>query len=157
MHRVVRIRGKLPDLGRAQLGAGVDARGVEHLAVDGPHYVAVRRSLAKCELARKPRAGLAERLERAHIRESLGHRALFLSLRTTWKRITREVVPSPRRFFSVTFVPTGYLEKSITTSKRSAGAMGIVRWGMGAPSSPPSLPTCTKGRPSDGLGSSASL
>src|SRR5215212_8268210 len=72
---VMRIRGKLPDFGRAQLGAGVDARGVEHLAVDGPHYLIVRRSLGKTELARKPRAGLAKRLERAHVRESLGHRA----------------------------------------------------------------------------------
>jgi hypothetical protein len=32
------------------------------------------------------------------------------------------------------------LEKSITTSKRSAWAIGIVWWESGVPSSPPSLP-----------------
>jgi hypothetical protein len=44
------------------------------------HYLNVRRSLGETELARKPRAGLAKRLERAHVLESLGHRALFLLL-----------------------------------------------------------------------------
>src|SRR5829696_2476265 len=54
VNRVVHIRGKLPDLGRAQLGASVDARGVEHLAVDGPHYLTVRRSPGEIEIAPEP-------------------------------------------------------------------------------------------------------
>jgi hypothetical protein len=56
---MVHIRGKLPDLGRTQLGADVDARGIEHLAVDGPQYVAVMESLGKTELAREPSASNA--------------------------------------------------------------------------------------------------
>ena len=67
------------------------------------------------------------------------------SLRVTRKRITFAVLPSPMRFFSATSVPTSYFEKSMTTTKRSACAIRIVRWRIGAPSSPPSLPTWTKG------------
>src|SRR5919112_2045422 len=64
-----------------------------------------------------------------------------LSLRVMRNRITFAVPSLPIRFFSVISSPTSYFEKSTTTSKRSACAIRRLRWGTGAPSSPPSLPT----------------
>src|SRR3712207_7776494 len=49
-------------------------------------------------------------------------------------------------------VPTGYSEKSKTTSKRSAGVIRIRSWETGALSRPTSLPTWMKESPLEGGG-----
>jgi hypothetical protein len=91
---MVHIRGKLPDLGRTQLGADVDARGIEHLAVDGPQYVAVMESLGKTELAREPSAS------NAPMSESRSGR-----LRRFWAHRVAGAASPPPLFFSFSHLP----------------------------------------------------
>ncbi len=69
--------------------------------------------------------------------------------RTTSKRITSGVSPgNDARLSSTTCEPTGYCEKSTTTSMRSPGHSGTAHAWAGAGSRPPSEAICVMGVPS---------
>lgn len=99
---------------------------------------------------------VAESVDSGSMVESrAGIRLSSVALRATTNRMISPVPPCPARLVSVTLVPTGQREKSMTTSNRSAGAIGRVVCRSGAASSPWSDPIWVNDPPR-GAGSSAS-
>jgi hypothetical protein len=82
-------------------------------------------------------------------RSVVGTVLVSLAVRSTSKRMTSPPVRQPPELVSLTDVPTAILEKSMTTSARSAGASGIDVRDTGAGRNPPSLATCVIAAPFD--------
>jgi hypothetical protein len=57
VHRVVDVRGELPDLGRAQREADILALRGEHFPVDALHYLAFVPGPSEVEIAREQDLG----------------------------------------------------------------------------------------------------
>jgi hypothetical protein len=51
VHRVLDVRGELPDLGCVQSGAGIHVLRVEHFTVDAPYYLAFVPGPSEVEIA----------------------------------------------------------------------------------------------------------
>ena len=141
MDRMVEVAREAPPLDCAEPGLRHGRGGIEQLAVDRPHVPAVLVDGAEVECTTLRGVVRIQQLDRCQL---IRHRAVITATSCDENRMIWPVAPVSRVLSRVASVPTGYAEKSTTTSNRSPGATVSAVCEAGRASRPLSLPTWTR-------------